>query len=134
MTDPAAIGFQFCFAGTSSADPAAQTRQCRRGADETRHQILQLRELDLQLAFARARAPGKDVENQLRSIDDFRLESFLEIPQLRRRQLVVEDDDVDIEFVAGSGERLNLAATEKCRGVRLRPLLQHAQHDHGAGR
>ena len=80
------------------------------GADQPRQQVLQLRELDLQLAFARARAPREDVENQLRAIDDLAADRLLDLAQLRRRQLVVEDDDVDVGFGARRGERLDLAA------------------------
>ena len=65
---------------------------------------------------------------------DLAVERRLEVAQLRRRQLVVEDDDVDRGLVARGRERLDLAAAEKRRGIRLRPLLQHAQHDVGAGR
>ena len=37
------------------------------------------------------------------------------------------------QLVARRGERLDLAAAEERRRIRLRPLLQHAQHDGGAG-
>ena len=46
-------------------------------ADEPRHEVFQLRELDLQLAFARTRAPGEDVEDELRAIDDLAVERAL---------------------------------------------------------
>ena len=49
------------------------------GADQARQQVLQLRELDLQLAFARPRAPREDVEDELRAIDDLALEALLEV-------------------------------------------------------
>ena len=69
-------------------------------ADEPRQQVLQLRELDLQLAFARPGAAREDVEDQLRAVDDLAAERLLEVAQLRRAQLVVEDDDVDAQLVA----------------------------------
>src|SRR5262249_34901800 len=97
------------------------------------HEVFELRELHLQLAFARARAPGEDVENQLRPIDDRASERFLEIPQLRRRQLVVEDDEVGACLDARGRERLDLSAAEERRRIGLRALLLHAQHDVGAG-
>ena len=86
--------------------------------DQPRQQVLQLRELDLQLAFARPRAPREDVEDQLRAIDDLAVERLLEVAQLRRRQLVVEDDDVDVELVARGGERLRPC---RCRGTSRDP-------------
>ena len=51
------------------------------------------------------------------------------------RQLVVEDDDVDAApRRTAAREHLDLAAAEERRGIRLRALLLHAQHDVGAGR
>src|SRR5439155_3140951 len=63
--DAPAIGLELRLPGTSRADAAAEPRQRRPGADQPRQQVLELRELDLQLAFARARPPREDVENEL---------------------------------------------------------------------
>ena len=68
--DPPAIGLELGLAGAAGADAAAEPRQLGADADQARQQVLQLRQLDLQLAFAGARAAGEDVENQLRAIDD----------------------------------------------------------------
>ena len=57
MADPAAVGLELRFTRSAGADAAAQPRQRRAGADEARQKVLQLCELDLQLAFARPRAP-----------------------------------------------------------------------------
>ena len=100
VPDAAAVGFELGFAGAPRADAAAEPRQRGAGADQPRQQVLQLRELDLQLAFARARAPREDVEDELRAIDDLAADRLFDVPQLRRRQLVVEDDDVDVGFGA----------------------------------
>ena len=81
------------------------------------------------MPFARARAPGEDVEDQLGPVDDLALQFLFELAQLRRRQLVVEDDDVDVRFGAGSRERRHLAAADEGRRIGLGPLLQHPQ-DH----
>ena len=113
MADAAAIGFQLRFAGTARADAAAQARQRVRRSDQPRHQVLQLRELHLELAFARARAPREDVENELRAIDDLPVERLLEVAELRGRQLVVEDHDAGVELVAGGGQRRRPC---RCRG------------------
>ncbi len=106
--------------GSARADAAAEPRQRVAGADQPRQQVFQLRELDLQLAFARPRAPREDVEDELRAIDDLAADRLFDLPQLRRRQLVVEDDDVDVGFGGRGRERLNLAGAEKRRRIRLR--------------
>ena len=61
------------------------------------------------------------------------VEPLLQLAQLRRRQLVVEDDDVDLGFGGGAREQVDLAAAEKRRRIGLGALLQHAQHDTRAG-
>ena len=103
--------------------------------DQPRQQVLQLRELDLQLAFARPRAPREDVEDELRAVDDLAVERLLEVAQLRRRQLVVEDDDVDAALRRTRARATStLPLPRNVAGSGLAPFLQHAQHDVGAGR
>jgi hypothetical protein len=53
----------------------------------------------------RLRAPGENVENQRRAIEDLDLEHLLQIAKLRRGELVVDDDQVVLE---GLLERLDL--------------------------
>ena len=131
--DAPAVGFELGFAGASRADAAAQPRQRRAGADEPRQQVFQLRELHLQLAFARPRAAREDVEDELRAIDDLAADLLLDLPQLRRRQLVVEDDDVDVGLGADAASVGILPAPRNVDGSGFGPLLQHAQDDLGAG-
>ena len=127
--DAPAIRFELGFAGTPGADAAAETRQRLARSDQARQQVLQLGELDLQLAFARAGAPREDVEDQLRAIDHLAIEPLVELAQLRRRQLVVEDDEVGVGFGRSLRQHLDLAAAEECRRIGLGPILQHAQDD-----
>ena len=58
-------------------------------ASHARDVVLELRELDLELALGADGVLGEDVEDQLRAIDDARRERVLEAPLLRRRQLIV---------------------------------------------
>ena len=114
MADAAAVGLELRFAGAQRADAAALSRQRVARSDQPRHEVLELRELDLELAFPRARAAREDVEDQLRAIDDLAVERLLEVAQLRRRQLVVEDDDVDARFGA---TRRRASRPCLCRGT-----------------
>jgi hypothetical protein len=70
MANPAAIGFELGFARAPGADAAAESRERRARTDEPREQVFELRELDLELAFARASALGEDVQDELRAVDD----------------------------------------------------------------
>src|SRR5262245_58382094 len=94
--DAPPVGLELGFARASGANTAAKARQRVAGADQPRQQVFQLRELDLQLALARPRATGEDVEDQLSAIDDLAADRLLDLAQLRGRQLVVEDEDVDV--------------------------------------
>ena len=80
------------FARTAGADAAAQARHRRAVAGQPRQQVVQLRQLHLQLAFARAGAAGEDIEDQLRAVEDLDIERLLQIALLGGRQFAVEDD------------------------------------------
>ena len=68
--DLAAIGFQLGFAGAAGADAAAQLRHRLALAGQARQHVLKLRQLHLQLALAGAGVAGKDVQNQLRPVQN----------------------------------------------------------------
>src|SRR5262249_8151437 len=53
--------------------------------------------------------------------------------QLRRRQLVVDDDEIGAHFGAGVLERLDLAGSEERCRIRTGAFLQQPQRDLGAG-
>ena len=88
-----------------------------------------MRQLDLQLSFARPRAARKDVENQLCAVDNLSPDFLLDLAQLGRCQLVVDNDEVGADFGARGSEHRDLTFAEERRRIRFRPLLQHAQDD-----
>ncbi len=116
MANPPPIRFEFRFTRSARADAAAEPRQRLARSGQPRQHVLQLRELDLQLAFVRARAPGKDVEDQLGAIDDAPAARLLEVARLPRRQLVVDDDEVRAGLVAGARDLLDLARADERGG------------------
>src|SRR5689334_9394842 len=71
IANAAAIGFEFCFTSAAAIDATRETRE--RGVltrNQTRQQIFQLRQLNLNFSFFRLRTLREDVEDQLRTIDD----------------------------------------------------------------
>ena len=99
------------------------------GAGETRLQIAQLRDLDLELALESARALGEDVENQLTAIDDAELELLFEITRLRGAQGVVEDGERCAALMSEFADLGGLApADEGARVDVLQLLLDQAGH------
>ena len=67
------------------------------------------------------------------AIDDVDREQLLEVALLRGRELVVEDDDVDVERLRDRLELLGLALADVGRGVGGAPALQLGVDRLGAG-
>ena len=70
----AAVGLELRFAGTAQADAAALALEVGPAAHQARGHVLELRELDLQLAFVAARALREDVEDQAGAVEHAALE------------------------------------------------------------
>ena len=111
--NPAAIGFKLRFAGSAGADAAAQLRHGFAASGQPRQHVLKLRQLHLQLAFARARVAGKDVEDQLRSVEHAAGKRRLKVAQLRGRQIVVEEHQVGFGGGCYAGNLFHLAGADQ---------------------
>ena len=61
-----------------------------------RQVVLELRELDLELALGGVRMVGEDVEDHRGAVDNGRAERLLEVALLSRRELVVDGDQVGV--------------------------------------
>ena len=131
--NPPPIHLELGLARAARADAAAEPRQRGAGADQPRQQVFQLGQLDLQLALAGAGPAGEDVEDQLGAIDHLAGDQILQLAQLGRRQLVVDDHDVDRGLGAGQRQRLRLAAADEGGRVGGGALLQRAYDRGGAG-
>ena len=89
--DEPAVGLELGFARTPEANATADTGQVGPHAREAREQILQLRELDLELGFVRTSPSREDVENDFRPVHHAHTQLALEIAALRGGELFVED-------------------------------------------
>ena len=103
-------------------------------AGQPRHQVLELGQLDLQLAFAGARALGEDLEDQRGAVEQLALEDLLQVAALGAGQLVVEDDGVHLLLLAVPGELLRLARADVGARMRRLQLLRAVAHDLRADR
>src|SRR5580704_2710100 len=65
VADAPPVGFEFLFARSACADSAAEPRKLFAASREPRQQIIQLRQLHLQLTFARPRVARKNIEDEL---------------------------------------------------------------------
>ena len=92
-------------------------------APHPRQLVLELRQLDLELALGAPRVLGEDVEDQLGAVDDPRLEGVLERPLLGRVELVVDDQHLGAGAPVLLLELLELALADVRAPVRLRAVL-----------
>jgi hypothetical protein len=81
--------------------------------------VLQLRELDLQLAFVRARALREDIEDETRAIDNAALGQFFEIAFLHRAQRAIDQDQIGIERLALQRQLFGLAGADEIARIRF---------------
>ena len=95
-----AVGLELRLAGAARADAAAEALEVLPHAAHARQVVLELRELDLELALGAHGVLGEDVEDQLRPVDDARLERVLEVALLRGLELVVDDQRLSAPSVA----------------------------------
>ena len=97
-------------------------------AAHAREVVLELRQLDLELPFGRDRVLREDVEDELRPVDDARLEHVLQQPLLRRRELVVDEEDLGLPAAVLVLELVELPLADVAARIGLRPVLDDAGH------
>src|SRR5205823_6923929 len=85
------VALELRLARAARADAAAEPLEVLPQAPHPRQVVLELRELDLELALGAHGVLGEDVEDQLRSVDHARLERILERTLLHRAELVVDE-------------------------------------------
>jgi len=113
---------------------AAEALEVLPHAAHTREVVLQLRELDLELALGTAGVLREDVEDQLGAVDDPRVERVLEVTLLRRIELVVDDQRVRARLPERAFELLDLALADVRPLRRARAVLHDRADGPDAGR
>jgi hypothetical protein len=81
--DAAAVGFELCFTGAAGSNAAAELRHRLAAAGKARELVLELGELHLELTFAGAGVARKDIEDELRTVNDPAWKARLEVAKLR---------------------------------------------------
>ena len=133
MRDLASVEFDLLLARAAGlAQAATLPFKVGPAAHQPRRQVVELCELDLQLAFAALRTLRKDLEDQRRAIDHLDLERALEVALLRRAQRDVEHGEAGIGRLERSSEFLDLATTEEERRVRRLAARAQAPSDRQA--
>lgn len=103
---------------SSFVSPARGLRYLRRDGksriladNQSRQHVLQLRQLDLNLALARLRALRKNIEDQLRTIDYFQVRGVGNRSHLRRLQLPIENQCVSADLHGANKQFVQLPFT-----------------------
>ena len=134
VLDAAAVGFQLRFTfAAPHADAALLAGQVAPEPGQPRQQMLELRQFDLQLALARAGAPGENVEDERGAVQHLAVENLLQVSALGRGKFIVEDDRIDVVPPAVRGKLVGLALADERGRVRGLQLLD-AVADHLAAR
>ena len=128
------VALELGLAGAARADRARAARcglphEVRPHAGQARQQVFILRQLDLQLALARAGALGEDVEDQPRAVEHLDAELLGEHAHLRGAQFVVEDREVAVVALDDLPELAHLAVADEAARIGRGPLLD--QHGRG---
>ena len=104
------IDLELRLARPSPADPPREPGQRDVGAlGEPRQPVLELRELDLELAVPGGRVLREDVEDELCAIDDTELHAHGQVARLCGRHVLVDDDELDVALEGADHEVLQLA-------------------------
>ena len=119
------VCLQLCLAGAARTDAAAQTGKRGSTPGKARQKIAQLRQFHLQLAFARACARRKNVENQHGAVHHAHVCGGFQVADLRRRQLTVKNQQFNLMFPAEVRNFPNHTASHTGGCVQCRALLRH---------
>ena len=85
-----------------------------------------MREFYLQRALTRARVHRKDIQNEGRTVEDLDLQRRFQIAQLRRRELIIKDQQIIRELSPFFYQFLNLTGPDVCPWVYLGQALKLA--------
>ena len=130
----AAVDLELGLAGAAPADAAGEARHHRVLLVQPRQRVLELRQLDLQLAVARLRVLREDVEDQHGAIDDLELGGVGDGARLRRREIVIEHQHGGVGLQRARHQLVELALADEEARIDLLPALRHhVEHAHAGG-
>ena len=125
------VAFDLRFAGAAEeAEAAALALEVGPGADQPALLIVEMRQLDLQHAFAGRGALAEDLEDQRRAVEHLGAGLRLEIALLDRRERRVDEQQFDLALLRpASLDLLELPAADEGRGPDLADLDDLGEDD-----
>src|SRR5437899_5333030 len=95
--------------------------------------MLELSQLNLELAFASSRPLSKNIQNQRRAIQHFAVKNFFEISALSRREFLIKNNRINVGFPAVLGKFIRFTFTDKRPGARSHHFLLAIANDLASG-
>ena len=128
-----AVGLDLGLARSSGADAATEPLQVGPQPAHAREVVLQLGELDLELALGGVRVGGEDIQDHGGPVDHRHPDCLLEIALLPGRQLVVARNQIRVGRRHVRLDLVELAGTDVAVRVRLIAPLDDLADGHDAG-
>jgi hypothetical protein len=119
------------FTRAAQADTALLPLEVGPPAHQARAHVIQLGQLDLQLALVSTRALGEDIQDQPGTIQHAALEHALEVALLAGREGVVEDDQLGLFGLHQIAQLFDLATADQELGGGHVP--RHGDQSHHVG-
>jgi hypothetical protein len=117
LLDHAPVRLDLSFARAAEKSKAAPLAlEMRPGTYQPALLVGEMRQLHLEGAFTRARAPPENLQDQAGAIDHLCTPGFFEIALLHRREGAVHHDDSGLVSFDQTGDLLNLALADEGRG------------------
>ena len=113
IANQAAVDLELRLSRTAQADATLLAFKVGPAAHQTRGQMFELCEFDLQLTFARACALSEDIEDKTGAVEHPAADGLFEIAFLRRRERVIEEYDIDVFSGGARANFLGLALADE---------------------
>src|SRR5690606_1618503 len=114
----AAVELELGFARPAHSNTALLAFKVFPHTRQAGREVLQLRELDLQLAFMALRPQGKDVKDQSDTINNPSSKNAFQVALLRWRQCMIEKNDVGLRLFDQQRDFVDLPRPDKQCGIR----------------
>ena len=120
------VGFELGLTGAAGPDAAAEALEVLPQSAHTGEVVFELCELHLELSLRRDRVLGENVEDQLSTVDDARVERVLEVSLLHRVELIVHQEALRSRLRKVLLELCDLPLADVRARRRPRPTLHDA--------
>src|SRR6266581_182333 len=133
LPDVPPVELDLLFAGAAGlAQAAALALEVGPAAHQARRQVLELRQLDLQLALAGLRPLREDLEDQLGAVHHAPVQFFFQVSSLGGRELVVEHHDGGVQLGRGPPDLFDFPFTGIKTRIGSLPVASYDPQAHDA--